>query len=155
MNTTELKRLGFGVECEVFEVNSQIVCKSFAYCRDRDRPEPKRAQFAYRMQRIAHRYGLAPRPLAIEGNQYYSERAESFTNTGYEGNWCDFKESEEFQEFVKQLKNAFRGWYSDDHSGNIARLPNGKLCCIDFGVCGMKSSKLGQLLADKLGIVTD
>ena len=153
MNITGLNRLGFGVECQVYEVNDKIVCKNFARGREKPpHPEPKRAQFAYRMQKIAYRYGLAPRPLAIEHNQYYSERATSVDITGYDGLRFRFKESKEYQKFSKQLEKIIGGEFADGHSGNIARLPNGELCCIDFGICGMSLTKIGKLLADKIGI---
>ena len=155
MNTTELKELGYGIECKVYEVNSDIVCKDFRRRYPEPTPQPERAKFAYRMQRIAYRYGLAPRPLAIEYNQYYSERAESFdllNDCSYWGSWYDFKATREFREFMKRINYVFGGTFRDTHQGNIARLPNGKLCCIDFGVCGFRHSKIGELLAKKLGI---
>ena len=151
IDTAELKRIGYGVECQVYEVNSKIVCKVFKQRYKGQNPQPKRAEFAYRMQRIAYRYSLAPRPLAIEYNQYYSERVESFDILRYNGSWYAFKGTQEFQEFIDQMFEIL-GDYRDSHSGNIARLPNGKLCCIDFGVCGFKHSKIGKLLAEKIGI---
>ncbi len=150
MNTEGLNKLGYGVECQVYEVNSKIVCKNFTTTSINLHPEPEQAQFAYRMQRIAHRYGLAPRALAIEGNQYYSERVDSLFDMG--GCTYEFKESEEFQEFAKQVKKALGGDYADNHSGNIGRLPDDKLCVIDFGICGMAYSKIGKLLAAKIGL---
>lgn len=150
MNTAGLKQLGHGMECKVFEVNFKIVCKDFSTRRE-NQPQPKRAEFAYRMQRIAYRYGLAPRPLALEYNQYYSERAESFNDIGYSGFWSNIENTEEFQGFIGRLQDIF-GSFRDSHSGNIARKPNGDLCCIDFGVCGFTCSKIGKLLIEKLGI---
>lgn len=152
MNTTTLKRLGQGVECQVYEVNSKIVCKVFVERFGEKRPQPKQAAFAYRMQKIAYRAKLAPRPLALENNQYYSERAESFDSIGYNGNWYNVKDTREFQEFIKQLENIFGGSFSDSHSGNIARLPDGRMCLIDFGICGFTYSKIGELLAGRLAI---
>ena len=151
MDITTLKRIGYGVECQVYEINSKIVCKVFKQRHKGQNPQPKQAEFAYRMQRIAYRYGLAPRPLALEDNQYYSERAESFDIIGYSGSWYKFKDTQEFQEFIDQVFEVL-GDYRDSHSGNIARLLNGKLCCIDFGVCGFKHSKIGKLLTEKIGI---
>lgn len=148
MNTTGLKRIGQGIECQVYEVNTQIVCKNFAKRYSDNAPEPKRAQFAYRMQRIAYRYGLAPRPLAIEDNQYYSERAESFDDS--KASWLN-KDTREFEEFMERMFKVL-GDFRDNHSGNIARLSDGRLCCIDFGVCGFQYSRIGMLLMDKIGI---
>lgn len=150
MNTTGLKQLGHGMECKVFEVNVKIVCKDFS-TRIENQSQSKRAEFAYRMQRIAYRYGLAPRPLALEYNQYYSEHAKTLDNMGYAGSWQDMQNTEEFQKFIVRLQDIF-GVFCDSHSGNIARLPNGNLCCIDFGICGFERSKIGKLLIKKLGI---
>jgi hypothetical protein len=150
MNITKLKELGHGIECQVYKVNVKIVCKSFV-TRLTNEPRPKRAEFAYRMQKVAYRYNLAPRPLALEDNQVYSEYAESFESMRYSGTWYDFQQTQEFKEFIKRLENIL-GRFVDSHSGNIARLSNGKLCCIDFGICGFTLSRIGNMLAKKLKI---
>jgi len=153
MNTTELQQLGAGIECRVYKVNDYIVCKVYAdrYCNHR--PEPKQAEFAYRMQRIAHRAGLAPRALALENNQYYSERVECMSSEMSSKKWYSVKNSLKFKDLQERIDELFGGEVFDLHSGNIGYLSSGELCLIDFGAIGFLHTVLGQLLINKLGLI--
>jgi len=142
--------IGKGIECQVFEiVKLKLVCK--VYDSDAD------ARYNYIMQKIGYRAGIAPKPLALESNYYFSQYVVSCEkNEKLKQSWCKRKDTKKFQQFLNKVQAVFgEGEWQDKHSGNIAYMQVGrhkKYVVIDFGIAGFISTHLGGLLATKLDL---
>lgn len=154
--------IGRGIECQVFEIVAQkLVCKIYATHAD--------AKYCFTLQRIAYRAGIAPEPLGLEKNYYFSRYLESYDKmdsdvpaltlwgiaSHHKTSFAKIKSSEEYEELMDKIYNIFGGDWIDGHSGNVGIIfVNGirKYMIIDFGIAGFNNTKLGKLLSEKLEV---
>ena len=144
VENNELRYIGKGIECQVFEiVKMKLVCKVYDTHND--------AKYNFTLQRIAYRAGIGPQALGLEKNYYFSRYIESCQTMPNPPNcW-----GAEFESFLDRVQDIFGGIWNDKHSGNVGVMrKNGKMIfvIIDFGIAGFIGTDLGYRLATKLGL---
>lgn len=146
----EVCLVGKGIECKVYEiVRKKLVCKVYI-----DHAE---AEYNYRLQRIGYRAGIAPEPLALEENYYFSRYVECYADSGMSRPFYKTVDTKKYRDFLAKIQKVFGGRWTDGHSANVGVLPCGiryakKYYVIDFGIAGFEDTKVGQLLAEKLHV---
>jgi hypothetical protein len=149
----DYKYIGKGCECKVFEIVKQkLVCKVYYSGAD--------AKYNYTLQRIGYRAGIAPQPLALENNYYFSRYVMAWEKleVAKHKSWYTIKEQVKFKNFIKKITEIFGGYWNDDHSGNVGILVvrgRKRYVIIDFGVAGFDKTVLGELLSEKLDVYWD
>ena len=143
-------KIGCGCECRVFNVGDNIVYKEFTgYITDSQTIE---TEFAFRMQYIAYKAGIAPEPIAKLDMGYFSRMVEPCEKYMRYHNWKTFRETKQWRKFIETVNKVFGGVVWDLHDGNVARFPDGTLCIIDFGYIGFNKTEVGKQIALEIGL---
>lgn len=147
MTKCEDLAIGFGIECNVYDVGDNTVYKK--YDRNQYLSEAKQKQHAraaFELQRIAAKAGIAPAAISYDGIGYYSEKVRVY------GDLND-SEQENFLDGIQKLKskidNIFQPGWNDDHPGNFGVKDDGTLCIIDFGLAGFSKTSVGIKIKEK------
>jgi len=134
---TEQTKIGFGIECEVFDVGNGRCFKKYKTIEN--------AEIACENAKRAFNADIAPEVYERGEMGYYTEIVETFDNPCLEcyedrctGNDCEpqvMYRSREYQELCATMCKLFGRCANNDlHISNIGR-KDGKLIAIDFGVC--------------------
>jgi len=143
MNTTILRKIGSGLECDVYDCGEGVCYKQYRNRSRRWLPQlttVRRLIKIYQNAKLAAQEGLGPEVYGRDSNGYFTEIVKTF-NCHMDHPDCSMiceecvlgYTADEREYLAFSLQELFGIEIEDLHSGNIGR-KDGKLICIDFGI---------------------
>ena len=143
MNTTILRKIGSGLECNVYDCGEGVCYKQYLNRSEAwlsNLTSVRRLTKIYQAAKLAAQEGLGPEVYGRDNNGYFTEIVETF-NCHMDHPDCSMiceecvhgYTADEREYLAFNLQELFGIEIKDLHSGNIGR-KDGKLICIDFGI---------------------
>ena len=140
--------IGLGIECYVHETGVGTVYKDYRRLEHISYGERVRyTRICFELQSIAAEQGLAPKVYYLADTGYYCEKVALYEELTKRNTY-----QEERVALCKDIDELFGGHWFDNHPANFGILVDGRLCVIDFGLCGFVQTDTGKRLKEKHGI---